>query len=60
MELKIVFVDSDVFIRVANNEDIERIKESIDGTYIRKNKWIGIDGFYINLDNVAYIKMEDN
>lgn len=61
MELKINFTDGTKnFISVVNHEDIERIKESIDGTYVRKNKWIGIDGFYINLDNVTYIKMEDD
>lgn len=57
MELKIVFVDgNNNVIHVTDYYDIENIKESIE----RKEKWIEIDGFYINLDTVAYIKMEDN
>ena len=60
MELKISFVNGNNSIRVINHEDIERIKESVNGTYVRKNKWIEIDGFYINLDNVVYIDIEDD
>jgi len=56
MKLKIVFIDGVSLIHVINYDDVEEVKESIE----RKEKWIKIDGFYINLDNVAYIKTEDN
>lgn len=57
MKLKIVFVDgNNNVIRVANYDDVENLKESIE----RKEKWIKIDGFFINLDNVAYIKTEED
>lgn len=57
MELKIAFADGNHnVIRVANYDDVENVKKSIE----RKKKWIKIDGFFINLDNVAYIKMEDD
>ena len=57
MKLKIVFIDGVSLIHVINYDDVEEVKESIE----RKEKWIKIDGFYINLDNVAYIGiMEDD
>ena len=57
MELKIAFADgNNNVIRVADYDDVENVKESIE----RKEKWTKIDGFFINLDNVSYIKMEDD
>ena len=53
--LKLVFTSHNT-ISVNDYDDIEEIKESIK----RKEKWIEIDGFYINLDNVEYIVEENN
>ena len=51
--LKLVFISGNA-ISVNDYGDIEEIKESIK----KKEKWIEIDGFYINLDNVDYIVEE--
>ena len=51
--LKLVFISGNT-ISVNDYGDIEEIKESIK----KKEKWIEIDGFYINLDNVDYIVEE--
>lgn len=61
MKLKIVFIDCKDVIYINNHEDIERINALIGGIYRRQDNWIRIEGFYINLDNIAYMEiMEDN
>jgi hypothetical protein len=56
----IVFVNDNRPLYVNKDIDIKRINESIGGIYKRNDNWMIIDGFYINLDNVAYIRTEDN
>ena len=61
MKLKMVFINSERPLYVNKDDDVKRINASIGGIYKRNDNWMEIDGFYINLDNVAYIEiMEDN
>lgn len=53
-KIKIIFLGG-VMLEVTDYDDIKTIKEAI----IRKDKWVEIDEQIINLDNVAYVEMQE-